>query len=102
MHLHVLVLQMVPELAETLCLWVSNVRKVGFQTVGKLFVGPTAPGTPAARSGLRPEDQITAVNGSTILTPSQLFDAHRRWLPAPRSSSSPHSADAERESGPGP
>ena len=61
----------------------ENVRKVGFSTVGKLFVGPTTPASPAAKSGLQPDDQITAVNGSPTLTPSQLFDAFRKGLNKP-------------------
>jgi regulator of sigma E protease len=61
----------------------ENVRKVGFSTVAKMFVGPTAPGSPAAKAGLQPQDQITAVNGSPALTPSHLFEAFRKGLGKP-------------------
>jgi regulator of sigma E protease len=61
----------------------ENVRKVGFTTVAKLYVGPTAPNTPAAKVDLRPGDQITAVNGAPVLTPAQLFDAFRKGLGKP-------------------
>lgn len=61
----------------------ENVRKVGFSTVGKLFVGPMTAGSPAAKSGLQPEDQIVALNGTPTLTPSQLFDAFRKGLGKP-------------------
>jgi regulator of sigma E protease len=61
----------------------ENVRKVGFTTVAKLYVGPTTPNTPAAKVDLRPGDQITAVNGTPVLTPTQLFDAFRKGLGKP-------------------
>jgi len=61
----------------------ENVRKVGFTTVAKLYVGPTAPDSPASRVDLRPGDLITAVNGAVMLTPSQLFDALRKGLGKP-------------------
>lgn len=61
----------------------ENVRKVGFSTVAKLFVGPTAPGSPAEKAGLRPSDLIKSVNGTPTLTPPQLFDGLRRGLGQP-------------------
>jgi regulator of sigma E protease len=61
----------------------ENVRKVGFTTVAKLYVGPATPNTPAAKVDLRPGDQITAVNGTPVLTPTQLFDAFRKGLGKP-------------------
>jgi regulator of sigma E protease len=61
----------------------ENVRKVGFSTVAKLFVGPMTPDSPAAKSGLQPEDQIMAVNGAPTLTPTQLFEAFRKGLGKP-------------------
>jgi regulator of sigma E protease len=61
----------------------ENVRRVGFSTVAKLFVGTPTPGSPAAKAGLLPDDQIKAVNGSPTLTPHQLFDAFRKGLGKP-------------------
>lgn len=61
----------------------ENVRKVGFTTVARLYVGPTTPNTPAAKVDLRPGDQITAINGAPVLTPTQLFDAFRKGLDKP-------------------
>jgi regulator of sigma E protease len=61
----------------------ENIRRVGFSTVAKLFVGAPTPGSPAAKAGLLPDDQIKAVNGSPTLTPSQLFDAFRKGLGKP-------------------
>ncbi|WP_414660790.1 RIP metalloprotease RseP [Horticoccus sp. 23ND18S-11] len=61
----------------------ENVRKVGFQTVAKLYVGPMTPGSPAEKSGLQPGDLIKAVNGAPTLTPTQLFDGFRKGLGKP-------------------
>jgi regulator of sigma E protease len=61
----------------------ENIRRVGFSTVAKLYVGPMTPGSPAAKSGLQPEDQIIAINGTPTLTPTQLFDTFRKGLTKP-------------------
>src|SRR4029079_6471495 len=61
----------------------ENIRRVGFSTVAKLYVGPMTPGSPAAKSGLQPEDQIVAINGTPTLTPPQLFDMFRKGLNKP-------------------
>ncbi|MGH7945945.1 MAG: RIP metalloprotease RseP [Opitutaceae bacterium] len=61
----------------------ENVRKVGFSTVAKLLVGRAAPGSPAEKAGLLPEDQITAINGIPVLTYPQLSEALRSNLGKP-------------------
>lgn len=61
----------------------DNVRKVGFSTVAKLLVGRAAPGSPAEKAGLLPDDQITAINGTPILTYPQLSDALRNGMGKP-------------------
>jgi regulator of sigma E protease len=61
----------------------ENVRKVGFSTVAKLLVGRAAPGSPAEKAGLMPDDQITTINGTPILTYPQLSDALRTNLGKP-------------------
>jgi regulator of sigma E protease len=61
----------------------ENVRKVGFSTVANLLVGRAAPGSPAEKAGLMPDDQITTINGTPILTYPQLSDALRTNLGKP-------------------
>jgi regulator of sigma E protease len=61
----------------------ENVRKVGFSTVATLLVARSAPGSPAEKAGLQPEDQIVGVNGAKVLTYSQLADALRANLGKP-------------------
>ncbi len=53
----------------------ENVRKVGFSTVAKLLVGRVTPGSAAEKAGLRPDDLITAINGTATLTYPQLAEA---------------------------
>lgn len=61
----------------------ENVRKVGFITVAKLFIGAVPEGSPAAKAGLRVQDQITGINRTPTLTPGQLFDAFRKGAGKP-------------------
>ena len=61
----------------------EKVRMVGFSPVGQVFVGETAPNSPATKAGFQPEDQIVAINGKSTLTASQLFDAMRKGFGQP-------------------
>jgi regulator of sigma E protease len=55
----------------------EKVRMIGFQTVAKLVIGSVTAGSPAAKAGLQPDDQIMAVNGNPVLTFTQLDAALR-------------------------
>ena len=55
----------------------ENVRKVGFSTVATLLVGRVTPGSPVEKAGLRPDDQIIAVDHKPTLTYPQLVEALR-------------------------
>ncbi|MSU48640.1 MAG: RIP metalloprotease RseP [Opitutus sp.] len=61
----------------------ENIRKVGFSTVAKLHVGRVNPGSAAEKAGLRPDDLITAVNGTATLTYPQLAEALKNGIGKP-------------------
>lgn len=61
----------------------EKIRKIGITTVAKMLVGQVAPGSPGAKAGLEPEDQLVAVNGKAVLTYPQLAEALRLGLEKP-------------------
>ncbi len=61
----------------------EKVRMVGFVPVAKIVIGRVAPGLAADKAGLRPDDQIVAIDGKTVLTRPQLGDSLRPVLTRP-------------------
>ena len=50
----------------------EKIRRIGITTVAKLIVGSVAPGSASEKAGLKPDDQILAANGASMLTWRQL------------------------------
>jgi regulator of sigma E protease len=61
----------------------ENVRKVGFSTVAKILVARAVAGSPAEKAGLKPDDQIVAINGVPVLTAPQFSETLRKGLGKP-------------------
>lgn len=61
----------------------EKIRRIGITTVAKLIIGGVAPGSASEKAGLRPDDQITAANGTPMLTWRQLDQLLQKNLGQP-------------------
>lgn len=61
----------------------EKLRMIGFVPEAKLVIGAVTEGSVAARAGLKPEDQIVAVDGKPVLTRMRLSEAVRQIVDRP-------------------